>query len=114
MDRFPLDIVHLILEYVGYMKYRNGKYMNQLAQDDKRYFMLLKIPRIEPTVIGGWRITIKSMDYYGDKKSIYCNKYVCPYSKDEPLITVNANKSINFYNYYQQGYCYNWTVYNLM
>jgi len=45
MNLFPLEIVHLILEYAGKIKYRNGKYMNQIAQDDDRYKMLQTIPQ---------------------------------------------------------------------
>ena len=42
MDRLPLEVVHCILEYDGRIKYRNGKFMNQITQDDDRYKMLLK------------------------------------------------------------------------
>ena len=45
-DQFPLEIVHRILEYDGRIKYRHGKYMNQIAQDDDRYKMLLPVPKI--------------------------------------------------------------------
>ena len=45
MNRFPLEIVHRILEYDGRIKYRHGKYMNQISKSDKRYELLLKIPR---------------------------------------------------------------------
>ena len=48
MNLLPLEIVHRILEYDGRMKYRHGKYMNQIAQDDDRYKMLLTMPIIEP------------------------------------------------------------------
>ena len=48
MNLLPLEIVHRILEYDGRIKYRHGKYMNQIAQDDDRYKMLLTMPIIEP------------------------------------------------------------------
>ena len=48
MVLLPLEIVHRILEYDGRIKPRNGKYMNQIAQDDIRYEMLKQIPQIEP------------------------------------------------------------------
>ena len=41
----PMDIVNKILDYDGSIKYRNGKYINQISQTDKRYEMLLNIPR---------------------------------------------------------------------
>jgi hypothetical protein len=45
MNLLPLEIVHRILEYDGRIKYRNGKYMNQISKTDKRYEMLLNVPR---------------------------------------------------------------------
>ena len=47
MKRLPLELVNRILEYDGRIKYRYGKYMNQIAQDDDRYEMLLTVPKIE-------------------------------------------------------------------
>lgn len=42
----PHDIVHNILSYNDKIKYRNGKYMNQICKNDTRYKLLLKIPPI--------------------------------------------------------------------
>jgi len=44
MNRLPVEIIHRILEYDGRIKYRNGKYMNQIDPDDYRYHLLRKIP----------------------------------------------------------------------
>jgi hypothetical protein len=44
MNLLPQDIIHRILEYDGRIKYRHGKYMNQIYQDDDRYHLLRKIP----------------------------------------------------------------------
>ena len=41
----PTDIIHHILSYDETLKHRNGKYMGQISKSDKRYELLLKIPR---------------------------------------------------------------------
>jgi hypothetical protein len=41
----PTDIIHNILSYNENVKHRNGKYMGQISKSDKRYELLLKIPR---------------------------------------------------------------------
>jgi len=33
----PRDILHIILEYDGRIKYRNGMYINSIAKNDDRY-----------------------------------------------------------------------------
>ena len=43
MNLLPLEIVHRILAYDGRIKYRHGKYMNQICKDDYRYHLLRKI-----------------------------------------------------------------------
>jgi len=45
LSSLPLDIVHHILSYNENIKLRNGKYMGQILKTDKRYELLLKIPR---------------------------------------------------------------------
>ena len=88
MIRLPQEIIHHILEFAGKVKYRHGKYMYQISNDDERYTMLLhlcrfkspppggdssgkvtlpcalkmrkgvKMPKIMPNVIQGWSIAI--------------------------------------------------------
>ena len=54
MNLLPLEIVHRILEYDGRIKYRNGKYMNQIAQYDDRYKMLQGIPQFYSNKSSEW------------------------------------------------------------
>uniref|UniRef100_A0A6C0ASC9 Uncharacterized protein n=1 Tax=viral metagenome TaxID=1070528 RepID=A0A6C0ASC9_9ZZZZ len=42
----PEDIIYHILSYNDAIKYRNGKYMDQICKHDKRYKLLLTIPKI--------------------------------------------------------------------
>ena len=42
----PEDIIHYILSYNDKIKYRNGKYMDQICKNDKRYKLLLTNPSI--------------------------------------------------------------------
>lgn len=46
MENLPKDIVNLILEFDGRIKYRKGEYINCISKHDDRYNLLskLKIP----------------------------------------------------------------------
>jgi len=46
MDRLPKEMIEHILEFHGFYKWRNGKYMAQLFDKDTRYNLLSKIPPI--------------------------------------------------------------------
>lgn len=43
MTLFPLDIVKIILQYDGRIKYRNGCYIDTIDPKDNRYHMLKNI-----------------------------------------------------------------------
>jgi len=46
MDKIPQDILNLILQFDGRIKYRKGEYVNRISKNDYRYNILskLKIP----------------------------------------------------------------------
>lgn len=44
-DLLPTDLVRSILGYDGTIKYRHGKYMNQLLRSDFRYDVVRTVPR---------------------------------------------------------------------
>jgi tyrosine-protein phosphatase YwqE len=56
----PEDVVHHILLYIDTIKYRNGKYMNQISKNDKRYELLRRIPRMNV-----WDVNVYEIFIYG-------------------------------------------------
>jgi hypothetical protein len=44
MNTLPKDIIHHILQYNDAIKWRNGRYMNQIPRNDARYELLKTIP----------------------------------------------------------------------
>ena len=55
--KLPLEIVIYILEYTNVIKYRNGKFMNQISKKDERYEKLSNLSLIECRYSGSqpWR-----------------------------------------------------------
>ena len=43
MKVFPKELLHIILEFDGRIKYRNGKYVNIIHKHDKRYDMINRL-----------------------------------------------------------------------
>lgn len=60
----PLDIIHHILSYNDAIKWRNGKYMNQLSKSDMRYQLLKTVskPRVDIFIDGHFEWIIKFKD----------------------------------------------------
>ena len=107
MNRLPLEIVHLILEYNGSIKYRHGKYMNQIAQDDVRYKMLQTVPKIETCYNHYLCMTIT-----GNGNKIYCEKNVSPYLlKELIMIKIYSDTGKVSYCYKYQGFHYYFIIY---
>lgn len=64
IDRFkylPNELINIIINYTDIVVYRNGKYINRIMKDDKRYLIIRKIPR--PIKIGTNRMLFKLLNY---------------------------------------------------
>ena len=44
-QNLPKELIHIILSYDGKIKYRNGKYINQILREDERYHIFKIIPK---------------------------------------------------------------------
>ena len=108
MNLLPLEIVHRILEYDGRIKYRHGKYMNQIASDDERYKMLLTLPIILPCT-PEWSSSCYIILH---KNLIYCTKrFDASYTGETPIYEINYCGKWTNYFYTKEGISYCWTIY---
>jgi hypothetical protein len=113
MNRFPLEIVHRILEFDGRIKYRHGKYMNQIAQNDERYQMLLTVPKILPHPN---HVHYGYLNIVDTHNKIYCEKKVAAHSASyygEKVHLILTKCSIGYvqYIFINQGCYYNFIIY---
>ena len=46
IHKLPIELLAHILEYDGHFRYRNGIFMQQIAVDDPRKFVLYNLPKI--------------------------------------------------------------------
>jgi len=110
----PTDIIHHILSYNGTLKLRNGKYMNQIAQDDDRYQMLLTMPQIVPYLYYTQHGYLMISD---TRNKIYCEKTNASYTalfhygEKTHLIVTKSNVKIVKYIFISQGFQYNFIIY---
>ena len=97
MNLLPLEIVHRILEYDGRMKYRHGKYMNQIAQDDDRYKMLQTLPQIDSN----------NSDFMSShKNNFHIYKYTSSlYSYEKPLTNIIIRDTARYYYFIKDSIC---------
>ena len=108
MNLLPLEIVHRILEYDGRIKFRHGKYMNQIAQDDDRYQMLQGIPQFYSNKSSEW----SSSHIRLIKNYIYYSKHSHdPYKGEIPRIDIRIGILSSYYDYTKDGITYMWTIY---
>ena len=114
MNLLPLEIVHRILEYDGRIKYRHGKYMNQIAQDDDRFQMLQTMPQIVPYLYYTQHGYLMISD---TRDKIYCEKTNASYTalfyygEKTHLIVTKSNTKIVKYIFIHQGFQYNFIIY---
>ena len=84
MDRLPPEIIDIILEFQGYHRLRNGKYMSQLYLEDKKYDELKTKPMIIKYKSTIYKTIFQKMDitytittnFYSEKVHWYMDKYV--------------------------------------
>jgi len=101
MNHMPLEIIHRILEYDGKIKYRNGKYMNQIPSNDYRYKILLTIPKIN-IINGGTEHWITSLM---TNHKIYGVKTTSSYSGENMIIEIFTTNTEWFCMYKKDGLC---------
>ena len=104
MNMIPVEIVHIILEYDGRIKYRNGKYINQITPNDNRYKMLQSMPQIQPYE------HIFYMTIYSFDKQCCFKKYETFYLDEKPWIYSNSTNEIGEYSLKKQGVCYKFII----
>jgi hypothetical protein len=70
MNQLPKDIINIILEFQGYHKWRYGKYIPRISNEDPRRELLLRMPK--PCKMLGFDVgTCVSMRREINKKEIY-------------------------------------------
>jgi hypothetical protein len=58
----PKDVLHIILEYDGRIKYKNGKYVNLIHKNDERYNIIT--PVISKKMVIMKKIDLCGQDFY--------------------------------------------------
>jgi len=58
----PKDILHIILEYDGRIKYKNGKYFNVIRQNDERYNIITPIISKKMVILNN--IDLRGSEFY--------------------------------------------------
>tara|TARA_Y100000389_G_C17437588_1_gene506500 strand:+ start:1407 stop:1757 length:351 start_codon:yes stop_codon:yes gene_type:complete len=54
MNTLPKELVHIILEYDGRIKYRNGEYINIIHRADQRYTNLIPVIEKKLHILKTW------------------------------------------------------------
>jgi len=97
MIQLPNEIMHIILEYYGKIKYRNGKYINQINTENNNYELVKEKLNNKIAVINNIKKEIKY-------NQLYHIHYDIPYNNEFrvwPIINISQNKT-------QYGLSYNY------
>ena len=86
----PTELVHLILEYDGLMKLRNGKFMNQLINIDFNYQLILDRMRFNKNRKFYKSVDIQTVDIHIPNTDKYIYYWI---TGDELRITLYTKKA---------------------
>ena len=100
----PFDIINQILTYDGSIKFRNGKYINQISLNDYRYKLLKEI---QPFYFFEEHINYDTYSYLGyvGNSSFCIEKWYCPGTTDY-TVNITHIENVHNWNYFQDGICY--------
>lgn len=77
MKVLPKELLHIILEFDGRIKYRNGKYVNIIHKHDERYDMIK--PLISKKIEILKTINIDGVNFYFEFRFDGCNDRILCY-----------------------------------
>ena len=60
----PKEVVHIILEYSGRIKYRNGKYVDQINREDTLYECIKEKNKKDFSLVKRAQQNVETVNYY--------------------------------------------------